>query len=47
LFVDGDEVADAKLSGTGASTTFTNVELGANESVKVKLEAEVDAKTDT
>jgi hypothetical protein len=47
LFVDGDEVADAKLNGTGATTTFTNIELDANESVKVKLEAEVDAKNDT
>jgi hypothetical protein len=45
LIVDGDEVADAKLDSTGkATSTFSNVEIAAEKSVKLQLEAEVDAK---
>jgi hypothetical protein len=44
LIVDGDEVADAKLSAGKATSTFTNVEIAAEKSVKVAVEAEVDAK---
>ena len=47
LSIDGEEVADAKLNGTKATSTFTNVEIDSNKSVKVVLEAEVDAKTST
>ena len=47
LSIDGDEVADAKLNNGTATSTFTNVEVDSNKSVKVVLEAEVDAKTDT
>jgi hypothetical protein len=48
LIVDGDEVADAKLDNktptATATTTFSNVEIDAEKSVKVVLEAEVDSK---
>jgi hypothetical protein len=45
LIVDGDEVADAKLDSNGkATSTFSNVEIDAEKSVKLVLEAEVDAK---
>ena len=47
LLIDGDEVADAKLNGTTATSTFSNVEIDSNASVKVVVEAEVDAKAGT
>ena len=49
LTVDGDEVADAKwsVSASKATSTFTNVEIDSEKSVKVVLEAEVDANATT
>ena len=50
LSIDGDEVADVKLAtGTNISggTTFSNVEIDAGKTVKVVVEAEVDAKAAT
>jgi hypothetical protein len=47
LIVDGDEVADAKLDNAATATatsTFSNVEIDAEKSVKITLEAEVDSK---
>ena len=45
LLIDGDEVADAKLwADLTASDTFTEVEVDAGKSVKVVVEAEVNAK---
>jgi hypothetical protein len=49
LSVDGDEIADtqvANATNTGGST-FTNYEIDAGKTVKVVLEAEVDAKNGT
>ena len=48
LLIDGEEVADAKLWTDGkASDTFSDVEVEAGKSVKVVVEAEVNAKNDS
>ena len=48
LIIDGDEVADVKLwANLTASDTFSDVEVEAGKSVKIVLEAEVNAKNDS
>jgi hypothetical protein len=43
LFIDGDEVADTDLYGSGNAYTFSDVEVEAGKSVNVKVEAEIEA----
>lgn len=43
LFIDGEEVADTTSFGSGNYEPFSDVELKAGESVRVKVEAEVEA----
>ena len=49
LSIDGDEVADAQISDTTntGGSTFSSYEIDAGKSVKVVLEAEIDAKSGT
>ncbi len=45
LSINGKEVADAKVSNLSATDDFNKVLIKAGESAKIKLEAEVDART--
>ena len=45
VFVDGEEVGDTDQYGSGNKENFSEVLVGAGKSVKVKVEAEVEAYT--
>jgi hypothetical protein len=47
LYLDGEEVAYTEAYGTTAEEIFDDVEVRAGESIKVRVEAEVEAGTAT
>ena len=43
MFIDDEEVADTSALGSGNEEAFSNVRVNADETVKIKVEAEVEA----